>query len=180
MRERLQEEFGSGGEAYVVPGKPHLGVRSALFESSASEGWVYEALQKSTDERRFHLSGFNAVAHRAGAYLALQARGAEGYDEVNVSFLTGSVGGRAEVLLDGRPAGEVDLSGPPDLPNTMHIVGSEEGSPKFRQVMVRSLTDAAVSVTGFEVGRYGEGVSYLSLGFPGATVHCWRSSQRVI
>ena len=102
VRERLQEEFGSGGEAYVVPGKPHLGVRSALFESSASEGWVYEALQKSTDERRFHLSGFNAVAHRAGAYLALQARGAEGYDEVNVSFLTGSVGGRAEVL-SGRP-----------------------------------------------------------------------------
>jgi lysophospholipase L1-like esterase len=36
--------------------------------------------------------------------------------------------------------------------------------------MVRSLTDAPVSVTGFEVGRYGDGVSYLSLGFPGATV----------
>ena len=141
---------------------------------------MYEALQKSTDKRRFDLSGSNAVAHRAGAYLALQARGAEGYVEVNVSFLTGSVGGRAEVLLDGRPAGEVDLSGPPDLPKTMHIVGSEEGSPKFRQVMVRSLTDAAVPVTGFEVGRYGEGVSYLSLGFPAPPFNCWRSSQRVI
>lgn len=35
---------------------------------------------------------------------------------------------------------------------------------------MRSLTDAPVAITGFEVGRRGDGVSYLSLGFPGATV----------
>ena len=35
---------------------------------------------------------------------------------------------------------------------------------------MRALTDAPVTVTGVEVGREGDGVSYLSLGFPGATV----------
>ena len=76
MRERLQQAFGTGGDAYIVPGRPHLGVRSALFDSDASDGWSYEALQKSDEHRRFYLSGFNAVAHHAGAVArACSARG---------------------------------------------------------------------------------------------------------
>ena len=35
---------------------------------------------------------------------------------------------------------------------------------------MRSLSDAPVTVTGVEVAREGDGVSYISLGFPGATV----------
>jgi lysophospholipase L1-like esterase len=170
VRERLQEKFGDGGDAYVAPGKPHLGVRSALFESSTSDGWTYEALQKSNDERRFYLSGFNAIAHRAGAYLDLKARGEEGYDKVDVAFLTQPGAGRAEVLLDGRPGGEVNLDGPENHRKTVRIVGSEVGTPRFHEVAVRALTGAPVTITGFEVGRRGDGVSYLSLGFPGATV----------
>ena len=42
----------------------------------------------------------------------------------------------------------------------------------FREIAVRALTDAPVTVTGVDVGREGDGVSYLSLGFPGATVQC--------
>ena len=67
MRERLQAIFGDGGAGYIVPGVPHPGVRSALFKDEASDGWNYEALQKSSENRRFYLSGFNAVAHHAGA-----------------------------------------------------------------------------------------------------------------
>ncbi len=53
VRERLQQAFGFGGDAYIVPGRPHLGVRSALFDSDASDGWNYEALQRSDAKRRF-------------------------------------------------------------------------------------------------------------------------------
>ena len=130
VRDRLQEKFGEGGEAYVVPGKPHLGVRSALFESSTSDGWTYEALQKTTDERRFYLSGFNAIAHRAGAYLDLKARGAEGYDKVDVAFLTQPGGGRAEVLLDGRPGGEVNLDGPENHRTTISYSSDPRSGPR--------------------------------------------------
>ena len=86
VRERLQQVFGAGGMDYLVPGKPHPGVRSALFDSDASDGWSYEALQKSDETRRFYLSGFNAVARHAGASLSLRARGGLAYDRARGRF----------------------------------------------------------------------------------------------
>ena len=103
MRERLQQAFGAGGDAFIVPGKPHVGVRSALFDSDATDGWTYEALQHSDDHKRFYLSGFNALAHHAGAALTMRSRGGRAYDRAEVAFLKQPGGGRAEVLLDGAP-----------------------------------------------------------------------------
>ena len=170
VRERLQQVFGSGGTAYIVPGKPHLGVRSALFESDASEGWTYEALQKSDEKRRFYLSGFNAVARRAGASLSLRARGGLPYNRLEVAFLKQPGGGRAEVLVDGEPGGQIDLDGAADERATLDVQPSETGARGFHDIAVRALSDAPVTVTGVEVAREGDGVSYISLGFPGATV----------
>ncbi|HEY1940537.1 MAG TPA: GDSL-type esterase/lipase family protein [Roseiarcus sp.] len=170
VRERLQQVFGAGGLAYVVPGRPNIGVRSALFESDASEGWTYEALQRSDQRRRFYLSGFNAVAHHAGAMLNMRARGSLPYDRVEVAFLKQPGGGRAEVLVDGKPGGEINLDGPPDQRATLDVLPDETGAHGFRDVEVKALTDAPVTVTGVEVARDGDGVSYVSLGFPGATV----------
>lgn len=170
VRERLQQVFGSGGMAYIVPGKPHLGVRSALFESDATDGWTYEALQKSDEKRRFYLSGFNAVARRAGASLSLRARGGLPYDRVEVAFLKQPGGGRAEVLVDGEPGGQIDLDGAADERATLDLQPSATGPRGFHDIAVRALSDAPVTVTGVEVAREGDGVSYISLGFPGATV----------
>ncbi len=131
VRERLQQVFGSGGMAYIVPGKPHLGVRSALFESDASEGWTYEALQKSDEKRRFYLSGFNAVARRAGASLSLRARGGLPYNRLEVAFLKQPGGGRAEVLVDGEPGGQIDLDGAADERATLDLQPSADGPARF-------------------------------------------------
>ena len=171
VRERLQQVFGNGGDAYIVPGKPHLGVRSALFECDASDGWSYEALQRpDAPTRRFYLTGFNAVAHHAGASLALRSRGGR-YDRLEVSFLKQPGGGRAEVLVDGSPSGEIDLDGAADEPATLALRASEaRASQGFHEISVKALTDAPVTVTSVDVGREGDGVSYISLGFPGATV----------
>jgi lysophospholipase L1-like esterase len=170
VRERLQQVFGSGGTAYIVPGKPNLGVRSALFESEASDGWTYEALQKSDETRRFYLSGFNAVARRAGASLSLRARGGLPYDRLEVAFLKQPGGGRAEVLVDGEPGGRIDLDGAADARATLDVQAPGTGTGGFHDIAVRALSDAPVTVTGVEVARNGDGVSYISLGFPGATV----------
>ncbi len=170
VRERLQQLFGSGGTAYIVPGKPNLGVRSALFESEASDGWTYEALQKSDETRRFYLSGFNAVARHAGASLSLRARGGLSYDRLEVAFLKQPGGGRAEVLVDGEPGGRIDLDGAADARATLDVQASGTGTGGFHDIAVRALSDAPVTVTGVEVARDGDGVSYISLGFPGATV----------
>ena len=171
VRERLQQAFGTGGDAYIVPGKPHVGVRSALFESDATDGWSYEALQKSDDRRRFYLSGFNAIARRAGAALSLRSRGGRSYDRVEVAFLKQPGGGQAEVLIDGAPTGSIDLDGAADERATLSLRAPvTEAATGFREIAVRSLSDAPVTVTGVDVGREGDGVSFISLGFPGATV----------
>jgi lysophospholipase L1-like esterase len=153
-----------------VPGKPHPGVRSALFDSDASDGWTYEALQKSEDSRRFYLTGFNAVARHAGASLSLKARGDLGYDRVQVAFLKQPGGGKAEVLVDGAPGGEIDLDGAADQRAMLDVDAADHGARGFHDISVRAMSDAPVTVTGVEVNRQGDGVSYVSLGFPGATV----------
>ena len=169
VRERLQEAFGAGGLAYLAPGKPHLGVRSALFESDASDGWSYESLQQFDAKRRFYLSGYNAVARHAGAEISLKARGGASYDRAEVAFLKQPGGGRAEVLVDGSPNGEINLDGAADERATVDVdAGAGKGSG-FRDIAVRALSDAPVTVTGVEVDRDGDGVSYVNLGFPGAT-----------
>jgi lysophospholipase L1-like esterase len=169
VRERLQQMYGAGGTAYLVPGKPHLGVRSALFESEASDDWTYEALQKSDENRRFYLSGFNAVARHAGASLSLKARGGLAYDRLEVAFLKQPGGGRAEVLVDGEPGGQIDLDGAAAARATLDLQPSTTGAGGFHEIAVRALSDAPVTVTGVEVARDGDGASYISLGFPGAT-----------
>jgi len=171
VRERLQQVFGLGGEAYIVPGKPHGGVRSALFDSDASEGWSYEALQKPDSLRqRFYLSGFNAVARHAGATLTMRSRGGRPYDRVRVAFLKEPGAGQAEVLVDGASAGRIDLDGPADARAEIDVSAQTAGAPHgFHEIVVRALSDAAVTVTGVQAAREGDGVSFVSLGFPGAT-----------
>ncbi|THD45637.1 MAG: hypothetical protein E7774_07630 [Bradyrhizobium sp.] len=170
VRERLQQVFGAGGVDYVVPGKPHPGVRSALFDSEASDGWTYEALQKSNDSSRFYLTGFNAVARQAGASLDLKSRSDLAYDRVQVAFLKQPGGGRAQVLIDGAPGGEINLDGAADQRAMLDVDAADHGSHGIHDISVRSMSDAPVTVTGVEVNREGDGVSYVSLGFPGATV----------
>jgi len=168
VRDRLQQAFGSGGDLFLVPGKPHVGVRSAMFSSDATDDWSYEALQRSDDRKRFHLSGFNALAHHAAAMLTMRSRNGRAYDRADIDFLQSPGGGRAEVLLDGASAGEVELDGGSGRMVTF------EARPKngqgFREVAVKALDDAPVAVTAVKVGREGDGVSYLSIGYPGATV----------
>ena len=141
MRERLQQAFGAGGDAFIVPGKPHVGVRSALFSSDATDDWNYEALQRSDDHKRFHLSGFNALAHHASATLTMRSRNGRAYDHADVAFLAQPGGGRAEVLLDGVSAGEVDLDGGAGHDVTFEA-RLEERPRASSEVAVRALDDA--------------------------------------
>ena len=171
VRERLQQAFGLGGDAYIVPGRPHAGVRSALFDTDASDGWAYEALQRSDAKRRFYLSGFNAISHKPGAELTFRSRGARVYDNLEIAFLKQPGGGRAEVAVDGAPAGQIDLDGAADELTTLSVNAQGAGAAQgFHEITVKALSDGPVTVTGVDVGKDGDGVSYLSLGFPGATV----------
>ena len=168
VRDRLQQAFGAGGDLFLVPGKPHVGVRSALFTSDATDDWSYEALQRSDDRKRFHLSGFNALAKHASATLTMRSRNGRPYDRADIDFLQSPGGGKAEVLLDGASAGEVDLDGGAGREVTFQA--RPKNGQGFREVAIKALDNSAVAVAGVKVGREGDGVSYLSIGYPGATV----------
>jgi lysophospholipase L1-like esterase len=168
VRERLQQAFGTGGDAFIVPGKPHVGVRSAVFSSDASDDWSYEALQRSDDHKRFHLSGFNALTRHADATLTMRSRNGRPYDVADIDFLQSPGGGKAEVLLDGASAGEVDLDGGAGREVTFQA--RPKNGQGFRELEVKTLDNAPVTVAGVRVEREGEGVSFMSIGYPGATV----------
>ena len=110
------------------------------------------------------------MARHAGASLTLRARGSLPYNRLEVAFLKQPGGGRAEVQVDGEPSGQIDLNGAADERATLDLQKSQTGRHGFHDISVRSLSDAPVTVTGVEVARDGDGVSYISLGFPGATV----------
>ena len=168
VRDRLQQAFGTGGEAILAPGKPHVGVRSALFSNDATGDWSYESFLRGDERRRVHISGYNAVARHAAATLTFKSRSDRSYDDAQVSFLAQPNGGKAQVLLDGEPAGEVDLDGASG--REVSLDARLKDGQSFRELQVRTLTDAPVTVSDVEVEREGDGVSFLSIGYPGATV----------
>ncbi|HXT08847.1 MAG TPA: GDSL-type esterase/lipase family protein [Roseiarcus sp.] len=168
VRERLQEAFGTGGEAILPPGRPHIGVRSALFSVDATSDWSYDSFLHSDERKRVHISGYNANAHHAAATLTFKSRNDRVYNDAQVSFLEQPNGGKAEVLLDGQSVGEIDLEGGAN--REVSFDARPKNGDGFRELQVRTLSDAPVTVTDVEVEREGDGVSFLSIGYPGATV----------
>jgi lysophospholipase L1-like esterase len=168
VRERLQQAFGVGGEAILAPGRPHIGVRSSLFSADATGDWSYDSFLHSDERKRVHISGYNAVAHHAEATLTFKSRNDRVYNDAQVSFLEEPNGGKVEVLLDGRSVGEVDLEGEADREVTFDA--RPRNGEGFHELQVRTLSDAPVIVSDVEVEREGDGVSFLSIGYPGATI----------
>ena len=116
----------------------------------------------------FYLSGFNAIAHRRRRRLDLRSRGGAPMTGSRSRFSSSPAAGRAEVLIDGTPTGDRSISTARRTSGRRSALRAPAtGAPVgFREIAVRALTDAPVTVTGVDVGREGDGVSYLSSGLP--------------
>jgi len=168
VRTILQRRYGAGG-VYLPPGLPHAGIRSDDFRIEVSDGWAYESVAKGADKRRFWLTGYTAAASQAGAEIAFTASAPVRYDAIDVAFLRESGGGNAEILVDGDAAGRVSLDGPASEPIILRVLPAER-TGTFRKLVIRTGSDAPVAVSGVYVDQRLSGLSYLSVGFPGATV----------
>lgn len=160
MREELRRSFGDGGVVLLPPGLPHAGVLSAMFEISASGDWSYET-------SLFHLSGFKALAQKAGAEMIFTARDKRPYDGAEIAFLTDPHGGKARIFLDDIAVGDVALEG---SGRELIFTAKRPDGQGFRTLKVQTLDAAEVILTGATAMREGAGVSYLSTGYPGASV----------
>ena len=169
VRRLLQKRFGDGGPGYIFAGRPHPGVRSAAMTVSASGGWTYAALQKSDSAERFHLSGFDAETSHAGETLTFAAPGAAPYDHIEVEAITGPGMGEIEISVDSQPPARFSLSSA-ESGRSVFRLAPQARVGSLRKMQIKSLDQRPVAIASVGVFNRSRGVSYSSVGFPGATI----------
>lgn len=171
VRDKLQAKFGAGG-LFLPPGIPKAGVQSAEFSIKADDAWQYEAMASTDEPNHFYLSGYTAKVQQPGAAILFAARVQQAFDAIDVSFLKSPGGGQADIVLDDNVVDHVSLDGAPGDPLIKRLYpGSKPGSVgAFRTLKVVTTSSGPVEFTGVFVDQRQSGVSYLSVGFPGARV----------
>lgn len=169
VRDRLQAKFGAGG-LFLPPGIPKAGVQSAEFEIRADDAWSYKAMSATDQPDRFWLSGYTASANQSGAMVSFMARGQQAFDSIDVSFLKTNGGGQADILLDDNVVDHVSLDGRPRLPLIRRLMPQNGKVGSFKTLKVVTTSGGPVELSGVFIDQRQSGVSYLSVGFPGARV----------
>jgi hypothetical protein len=170
VRQRLQQRFGNGGPGYLPAGRPHGGVRSSALKVSASSGWTYQAIQKSDKISQFWLSGFDAVAKVSGETLNFTSDAPVVFDSIEIEVLRQPGGGAIEVSLDGSVKSSLDLNATAVEPLVLRL--SPEGVPndRVRKIEIRTQRDGSVNIASVGVFNRQSGISYSSIGYPGASI----------
>jgi len=170
LRRRLQARFGVGGSGYLAAGKPHLGIRSGIFKIATSDGWTYQALQKSDSVSPFWLSGFNAVSATPGHSITYSSDVPVSFDAVEIEAVRQPHGGTIEVRLDGVLKGNFDLNAAAVEPIVFRLRPKQQPVERVRQLEIKTAGDGPVVISSVAIynGRFG--VTLSAVGFPGATI----------
>ncbi len=180
LRRLLQARYGDGGAGYMSAGRPHLGVRSAAFRINASDGWSYEALQKSVDVVKFWLSGFNAIAKKDGEAISFRSDTPVNFDRIEIQALRQPEGGTIEIRLDGVLQSEVDLAGEAREPVVIQLLPERAATDRVREIKLTTKGEGVVNLSSVAVYNRQSGIAYNSVGFPGATVDILNKFDEVI
>lgn len=170
VRRYLQARYGSGGPGYVDVGRPHLGVRSAALNVSATPGWSYSALQKSTELDDFYLSGFTAKTSRSGEVLSFSSDKPIPYDLVEVEAVTGPKSGSVDISFDGGEPIRRNLATPQQERIVYRFLPDGIALNELRRLSITTSDGQPVAISGLSIFNKSSGVSYSNIGFPGATV----------
>jgi lysophospholipase L1-like esterase len=170
IRRRLQETYGNGGSGYVTAGRPHIGVLSSTLKISVSQGWTYQALQRSEEVGEFWMSGFNTVASREGETLSFTSEKAETFDVIEIEAIRRPGGGSFEIKLDGKVEGSFDLAGQKVEPIVIRLVPDQGPTNQVRDLTLTTRSDGTVSIASVAIYNTRAGLTYNSVGYPGATV----------
>lgn len=169
VRDRLQAVFGKGG-LFLPPGIPKAGVQSAELRIKAGDAWSYNAMASTDEPDHFWLSGYTATATSAGATISFTAPSQQAFDSIDVSFLKSPGGGRAEILLDDEVVDMVMLDGRAGEPLIRRLLPTAGPTGTFKTLAIRTASAGKVEFSGVFVDQRQSGLSYLSVGFPGARV----------
>lgn len=180
LRRLLQAKYGDGGAGYLIAGRPHIGVRSSAFRVNASEGWTYEALQRSAENSKFWLSGFNAIAKEDGETLNFRSETPSKFDRIEIQALRQPKGGTIEIKIDGVVQSEVALAGDIREPVVIQMVPERTGPEQLREISIATKGEGIVNLASVAIFNRQAGISYNSVGFPGATVDILNKFDEVI
>ena len=167
VRDRLQAKFGAGG-LFLPPGIPKAGVQSAEITIKADDAWQYKAMASTDEPNHFYLSGYTATANQEGAKITFTAKAQQAFDAIDVSFLKSNGGGQVNILLDGNVVDHVSLDGRPGDPLIRRLMPQGGTVGAFKTLEVVTASGGSVEFSGVFVDQRQSGVSYLSVGFPGA------------
>jgi lysophospholipase L1-like esterase len=170
LRRQLQARYGDGGAGYVDVGQPHPGVRSAALKVSVSDGWTYNALQKSSDASRFYLSGFDAETSRSGERLVFASPRAIPYDVIEIEFVASPEGGTVDIAIDDLPPIRRSLASSRRERIVERLLPDNSLPGQISRLSVTTTDGRRVIVSGVSIVNRTYGVSYSNVGFPGATI----------
>lgn len=170
IRKRLQEKFGDGGIGYMAIGRPHIGVRSDVAKFELSPGWTYDAIQKAHKVDSFFLSGFDVKTSKAGETIVMTPRAPARLDLVEIEAMAGPGGGKVEIHFDDILACTCTLAADKPTRLVFRSLPEGDGDLTIHKITIKTLDDAPVTISSIGVYERKAGVSYLSVGFPGATV----------
>jgi lysophospholipase L1-like esterase len=170
LRRRLQEAYGNGGSGYVTAGRPHIGVLNATLKISVSPGWTYQALQRSEEVGEFWMSGFNTVASRHGETLSFVSETPETFDAIEIEAIRRPGGGTFEIKLDGKAERSFDLAGQKVEPIVIRLVPDQGPTNQVREITLTTRSDGPVAIASVAIYNTRAGLTYNSVGYPGATI----------
>lgn len=167
-RRILQAQYGNGGPGYLEAGRPHAGVRNSAISVSASSGWTYSALQKSSSPQAFYLSGFNATATRADETLTLTSEAPIPSDLIEIELTVGPGQGSIEINIDDLEPIRRSLAA--DRPDRIVLRTLISSPQPLRRLEIRTISNDPVTISSVGVFNSTGGLSYSRVGFPGATI----------
>ena len=170
LRRRLQGTYGNGGSGYVTAGRPHIGVLSSTLKIAVSAGWTYQALQRSEEVGEFWMSGFNTVASAAGETLSFTSERPETFDVIEIEAIRRPGGGTFDIKLDGALEGSFDLAGEKVEPIVVRLVPDKGPTNQVRDITLMTRNDGVVSISSVAIFNTRAGLTYNSVGYPGATI----------
>ena len=180
LRRQLQAKYGDGGAGYLIAGRPHIGVRSSAFRVNASDGWSYEALQRSAENSKFWLSGFNAIAKDEGETISFKSDTPFSFDRIEIQALRQPKGGTIEIRIDGVLQSVVPLESNMREPVVIQMLPERAATDRLREITVTTKGEGIVNLASVAVYNRQTGISYSSVGFPGATVDILNKFDDVI
>jgi hypothetical protein len=170
LRRRLQQRYGNGGPGYVTAGRPHIGVLHSTVKVTVSPKWTYQAIQKSDNVEAFWLSGFNTVASAPDEALTFEASAPMTFDSIEIEAVRQPGGGTFDIITDGAVKRSYDLNGERVEPIVLRLTPGGTATDRVRRIEIRTRTAGTVSIASVAINNRQSGVSYNSIGYPGATV----------